>query len=70
MTPEFDESPETVTAMLAVALSPIEEGGVVEKVTLMPLPIVTEAWADLVESVTEVAVIVTEPPVGTAAGAL
>jgi len=47
-------------------------GGAMEMVTVMvdPAVMLTVAWADFVESVTEVAMMVTEPPDGTAVGAV
>jgi len=45
-------------------------GGAVEIVTVIPLPMETAAWAFLVLSLTEVAMMVAEPPAGTVAGAL
>jgi len=69
VTPAFAESPETATAMFAAALRPMEAGGAVEKETEMLL-MLTVAWADLVASVMEVAMMVTEPPVGAEEGEL
>ena len=45
-------------------------GGAVEIVTVIPLPMETAAWAFFVLSLTEVAMMVAEPPEGTVAGAL
>ena len=62
-----------VAAIAAVLLGPAVDnvaGGGVDIVTVMPLLMVTVAWASFVVSVTEVALIVTEPPEGMVAGEL
>jgi hypothetical protein len=62
VTPLLAESLDTVAATLAVWLITIEDGGGVLKVTEMGTTMLTLAVAFLVESVTEVAVIVTVAP--------
>ena len=70
-TPLFAESLETVAATLAVPLVCIDAGGaVVMAIEIGGTVIVTLALAFLVLSLTEVAVILTLPPVGTFAGAV
>jgi hypothetical protein len=67
----FAESLETVAATLAVAFVCMDAGGaVVMAIEIGGAVIVTLAVAFLVASLTDVAVIVTLPPAGTAVGAV
>jgi hypothetical protein len=71
VTPLFAESLETVAATLAVAFVCMDAGGAVVMATeIGGAVIVTLAVAFLVMSLTDVAVIVTLAPAGTAAGAV
>jgi hypothetical protein len=71
-TPAFAESPVTVAMMLAVAPVASDEGGGVVSETEIAgaVVMVIEALADFVGSDKEVAVTVTTPAPGTAAGAV
>ena len=70
LTPLLARSFETVAMICAAVVTFIDEGGGCEIATWMAGMMVTVAVADFVGSVTEVAVIVTVPPLGTDAGAV